>query len=520
MDAATISTQLLVIGGGATGLGIAWDACLRGLKVILVEQGDLGQGTSGRYHGLLHSGGRYVLSDPRSASDCASENVILRRIVPQAIEDTGGLFVTTPADPPDFADSWISACADTGVAAEEIEVERALTLEPLLNPRISRAFQVGDGSLDSFDLLHWLANAVRDSGGQVLLRNRVEAFELSHGRVVAASIVDVRSGQSRRIGAEMVINSAGPWARSVAELAGIRLPVVLSKGSLIAMATRLVHTVVNRCRPPQDGDVIVPIGTVAVLGTTDFEVDNPADHSIQDWEVDRLMAEGEVLIPSLAEHRALRAWAGVRALYRPPKNAQEVTRDLPRAHAILDHAASDGCEGMISVVGGKLATFRLMAEGTIDLVCHKLGNTATSRTALQILGPSPRQYHSLPTRLSEYESGQTGNPSILCECELATRIGLERSILDDHAQTLDDSRRDVRLGMGPCQAAFCGYRAAALAPPLDPESPVDGGYRDFMSERWRGVRPLAWGQTLSQFELGRRISLELLGADTLPEDSS
>jgi len=207
VDAATISTQLLVIGGGATGLGIAWDACLRGLKVILVEQGDLGQGTSGRYHGLLHSGGRYVLSDPRSASDCASENVILRRIVPQAIEDTGGLFVTTPADPPDFADIWISACADTGVAAEEIPVERALTLEPLLNPRISRAFRVGDGSLDSFDLLHWLARAVRDSGGQVLLRNRVEGFELSQGRVVAASVVDVQSGQSRRIGAEMVINS-------------------------------------------------------------------------------------------------------------------------------------------------------------------------------------------------------------------------------------------------------------------------------------------------------------------------
>src|SRR3990167_3213316 len=109
VDAATISTQLLVIGGGATGLGAAWDACLRGLKVILVEQSDLGQGTSGRYHGLLHSGGRYVLSDPISARDCAAENAILRRIAPQAIEDTGGLFVTTPADPQEFADRWRSA---------------------------------------------------------------------------------------------------------------------------------------------------------------------------------------------------------------------------------------------------------------------------------------------------------------------------------------------------------------------------------------------------------------------------
>ena len=80
----TRSTQLLVIGGGATGLGVAWDACLRGLSVTLVEQGDLGQGTSGRYHGLLHSGGRYVLSDPASAADCRRENALPPPLRPRA----------------------------------------------------------------------------------------------------------------------------------------------------------------------------------------------------------------------------------------------------------------------------------------------------------------------------------------------------------------------------------------------------------------------------------------------------
>ncbi len=97
----SLSTQVLVIGGGATGLGIAWDAALRGLKVVLIEQSDIGQGTSGRHHGLLHSGGRYAISDPVSARDCASENRILRKIASHTIEDTGGLFVATPADPVD-----------------------------------------------------------------------------------------------------------------------------------------------------------------------------------------------------------------------------------------------------------------------------------------------------------------------------------------------------------------------------------------------------------------------------------
>ena len=94
--------DVLVIGGGATGLGIAWDLALRGISVILVEMGDLSSGTSGRYHGLLHSGARYVVSDPETARECMKENAILRRIVSRAIDETGGLFVLAPGDDPSF----------------------------------------------------------------------------------------------------------------------------------------------------------------------------------------------------------------------------------------------------------------------------------------------------------------------------------------------------------------------------------------------------------------------------------
>ena len=87
------SCDLVVIGGGATGVGVVRDAAMRGLSAILVERVDLAQGTTGRYHGLLHSGGRYVVSDPHSATECAEENAILKRIHPDAVECTGGLFV-------------------------------------------------------------------------------------------------------------------------------------------------------------------------------------------------------------------------------------------------------------------------------------------------------------------------------------------------------------------------------------------------------------------------------------------
>ena len=111
-----------MIGGGATGAAVAWDAALRGFDVVLVDRADLGEGTSGRFHGLLHSGGRYVVKDPLAAEECIGENEILRRVIPHCIEDTGGLFVSTPDDDPAYGDRFLESCRTIGVPAEEIPV--------------------------------------------------------------------------------------------------------------------------------------------------------------------------------------------------------------------------------------------------------------------------------------------------------------------------------------------------------------------------------------------------------------
>jgi glycerol-3-phosphate dehydrogenase len=114
----TIQADVLVIGGGATGAGVAWDAALRGFDVVLVERGDLAEGTSGRFHGLLHSGGRYVVKDAVAAEECVVENAILRRVIPDCIEDTGGLFVTTPDDDPAYGDDFLAGCVKAKLPAE------------------------------------------------------------------------------------------------------------------------------------------------------------------------------------------------------------------------------------------------------------------------------------------------------------------------------------------------------------------------------------------------------------------
>src|SRR4051794_11452891 len=114
----SLETEVLVIGGGATGAGVLWDCALRGFDTVLVERGDLAEGTSGRFHGLLHSGGRYVVKDPRAADECVRENVVLRRIAADCIEDTGGLFVTTPDDDPDLGERTVAVLAHNGVGVE------------------------------------------------------------------------------------------------------------------------------------------------------------------------------------------------------------------------------------------------------------------------------------------------------------------------------------------------------------------------------------------------------------------
>ena len=102
-----LQTEILVIGGGATGSGVLRDLAMRGFQCILVEKGDLTNGTTGRYHGLLHSGGRYVVKDPQAARECIQENLILRKIIPHCIEDTGGFFVLTLCDDPVYAPRFV-----------------------------------------------------------------------------------------------------------------------------------------------------------------------------------------------------------------------------------------------------------------------------------------------------------------------------------------------------------------------------------------------------------------------------
>jgi glycerol-3-phosphate dehydrogenase len=497
----TLSTEVLVIGGGATGVGVAWDATLRGFDVVLVDRADLAEGTSGRFHGLLHSGGRYAVKDPRAAEECIVENRILRRVAADCIEDTGGLFVTTPFDDPAYGDRFLAGCRATDVDCEEIDVAEALRSEPRLNPGIARAFRVPDANIDIWKTVSAMSHGAQQRGARILPYHEAIAVSRSADRVTGARVRNARTGDEIEVEAQVTVNASGAWAGRIADLAGIEgVRVLPGRGIMIAMNHRLVNTVVNRCEMPADGDIIVPIRTVSVIGTTDQLTDDPDDHTVAEEEVDRMLDDGEKLVPGFRQARALRVWTGVRPLFEDAKASDTKTRDVTRAHALLDHEQRDGVGGFVTITGGKLTTYRMMAEETVDAVCRHLGVTRPCRSATEPLpGSESGATYRLGERLARKEA-ELVDEQVICECELVTRSHLEEAIRRTGSIQLDDIRRRLRLGMGPCQGGFCNYRATGILHEIDELSAEDANRAllDFLQERWKGIWPILYGDQLRQ----------------------
>lgn len=521
-----INTEVLVIGGGATGTGILRDLAMRGFDALLVEARDLTHGTSGRFHGLLHSGGRYAVKDPQAAEECIEENRILRRIMPECIEDTGGFFIITPEDNPDFSLKFVRGCQSAGIPVEEVSINQMLLEEPLLDPNMVQCFRVPDAAVDSFAAAHANVASAKEYRARVLTYHEVTKLLVQGVGVSGAICYDLVNDEEVTIHADLVINAAGAWVGKIGATAGVEIAIRPGKGTMIAVSHRVVNTVINRCKMPSDGDILVPAHTVAVMGTTDEQIPDPDHIAIEPWEVQLMLDEGEKMIPGFKKMRMLRAWAGVRPLYQETKT--DASRDITRSFVLLDHEIRDDVPGLITITSGKWTTYRKMAEATVDLVCRKFDTQRECRTHLEeVPGVSghqqtaARNHHHLGERLSHIESDQAYG-QLICECELATREEIEWAIEEEDAKTLDDIRRDVRLGMGPCQGGFCTLRAAGVLHQLAVDSGqwtvknTNVSLRDYLEERWKGVLPVLWGQQLHQERLNELIYVNVLGINQLP----
>ena len=515
-----LQADVVVIGGGSTGVGVVRDVAMRGYSTILVERADLGQGTTSRFHGLLHSGGRYVVSDPISARECAEENAILRKIQAHAVEPTGGFFVSLKGDDPEFPDKFVAGAAEANMPCQEISPEEALRREPRLNPNLNRVFEVEDGSVDGWQLVWTAARSAEMYGAKILTYTKVTGLEKEGDRVSAVIAEDRKTGETISIETDFVLNCAGPWAGQIADMAGCHpVEVIPGRGIMIARNHRLVNTVINRCITPADGDSLVPAHTVSIIGTTDVKVDDPDKLEIPENEVQQMLDAGEELVPGFRQARAVHAWVGARPLIKDDRVDSSDTRHMSRGMAVLDHEQRDGIKGLMTIGGGKLTTYRLMAEHIVDAMERVTGNQHPCRTAEEpVPGSEDKRLYSVRHRLEHREENWQAD-QVLCECEQISTSDLEREIQEGPENpSMDDLRRRLRIGMGPCQGGICANRFAG-AMCNKGYADADGAtalLRRFLRNRWIGLWPLIYGQQVRQTALDYWMTSGTLDVNHLP----
>lgn len=529
--------DVIIIGGGITGAGTARDCAMRGLRTLLVERLDFTSGATGRNHGLLHSGARYAVTDRESATECIQENMILRKIAAHCVEETGGLFITLPEDDLSYQAQFTSACKAAGIDAEIIDPKEAISLEKSVNPSIIGAVRVPDGAIDPFRLT--TANVVdaRAFGAEVLTYTEVVGFIRDRERVVGVELRDNITKTRSRKYAGIVINAGGIWGHRIAAMAGATVNMFPAKGALLIFGHRVNNMVINRCRKPSDADILVPGDTISLIGTTSSRI--PYDEidymKVTPEEVEILMREGRKLAPSLGTTRVLRAYAGVRPLVASDNDPSG--RSISRGIVCLDHEKRDGIPGLITITGGKLMTYRLMAEQATDIACKKLGVRKSCETASTPLPGSEKKakkkeakrVFSMPGlggkaavgrhggRNGRIDNSDRNGASLVCECEEVSVGEVKYALQELDTRNLINLRRRTRVGMGTCQGELCACRAAGLMANGCTRKALED-LAVFMNERWKGMQPVAWGETLSEAQFTSWIYEGVCGLSRFKEN--
>ena len=365
---------MAVIGGGINGLFTALDLTLRGFSVVLLERGAIGGGTSGRMHGLLHSGARYAVTDPKAAVECIEENKVLVNMAPHAVEDTGGYFVAITKEDEEYVDQFLRGLRQVNIEHREINPGEAVREEPNLNPNVKAVVEVPDKVVFARDLMFSIAISAHREGALIMQGAEVIGFNINGGEVREVSVKDHLTGGVRSVKAGVIAVAAGPWTYRVVKMAGIDVDMMPTMGVMVVYQRRLTRRVINRLRMPSDGDILLPYGSTSIMGTTAVIVEDPDNLPISDDDIKFLTLEGSQMVPLLAKISVVRAYASVRPLIKMQGvDTREATRDF----MVIRHEKPSN---MTTVIGGKFTTGRLVGERLSDEVARMLGSSKSSVT--------------------------------------------------------------------------------------------------------------------------------------------
>jgi glycerol-3-phosphate dehydrogenase len=408
--------DLIVIGAGINGAGIARDATLRGLSVLLVDKGDVGAGTTSRSTRLVHGGLRYLEHfEVPLVRESLRERERLLHIAPHLVHPMSFLLPIYEGHKRGPALIRMGMMAYDALSLDKsmerhrmLSRDEALRREPGLRADGLRGAAAYYDAQAAYPERLALENALdaRRLGAVVLPYMRVTALERAHDRIVGVSLHDELHEADYRARGALVVNASGPWVDELLEEVQARDRKLIggTKGSHLvvepfpgAPREAVYAEAVGDGRPY----FVVPWNGLYLIGTTDTRYDGDLDDVVAtDDEIAYLIDETNRLIPGadLTAERVLYTYAGVRPLPAPGVGGKD--RDegaITRSHVIHDHAGRDvpegeRIEGLLSIVGGKITTYRQLAQETVDQVVKKLGRKADRCRTHQVPLPGGTAY--------------------------------------------------------------------------------------------------------------------------------
>lgn len=487
--------DVLVIGGGVNGTGVARDLAMRGAKVELIEKHDFAFGASGNSSGMIHGGARYLTTHPSVTEESCRDSGIIQKIAPHLVFRIP--FVMPVERGPaarkilfTLMDAFFRAYDDYqplkgGKPHTRLSPDEVKELEPGIVGDVMGAITFDEWGIDGARLC--TLNALDAMARGAKARTHTEVIEITreNGRARGAKWRDVISGEVGETKARIVVNATGAWSPVTAARADVPVKIRPGKGIHVVFDRRLSNYAIAVDAIDGRQVFLEPWQNVSVLGTTDDDYYGDLDDVRPTSDEVRYLVQAVAKVfPSLRTARAIAVYTGVRpTLHRWGPTEEKLSRE----HAIVDHAEEKygGVANLYSMIGGKLASYRLFAEEASDLVAARLHLDARGRTHSSPLPGGDRipdatklaeraevtplsarrlvyRHGSRADRIVERIARKPEEMRVVCDCEPVLEAEVRHVVQSEMARTVDDVARRTRLGLGACGGMRCAIRCGQI----------------------------------------------------------
>jgi glycerol-3-phosphate dehydrogenase len=470
--------DVIVLGAGINGCGIARDLSLRGLKVALIERHDIAHGASSNNTGMIHGGIRYLQYDVATTKESCTDAGYIERIAPHLLMRIPFLFPVFSGEPVarlllEGVETFFEAYdyyqpLKGGKKHCRLSRNEILNLEPGLREDVIGGVTLDEWGVDAFRLTLLNAIDAHENGTDVRTYHEVVDFvQNASGAVVGVKLFDRRSKTMNELHAPITINATGAWGPRVAAKLGIPYRLRQGKGVHVVFSHRVSN--LGLIIKGVDGRQMffLPHQNHTVIGTTDDDYYSDLDAPlVLEDEVKYILQAARHVFAGIDKHRPSYTYVGVRpTLFGWGKNEDALSRE----HAFIEHQI-DGVDGLISIMGGKLAAYRILSEEVSDVVAKRLGNQAKCVTHER---PLPGGAHlDEPKTLSELvlkrRYGQRAiavqklGTETVCICENVSDGAVRYAKQQEFANCLLDVCKRTGLGLGACGGLHCLHTASTV----------------------------------------------------------